>query len=407
MVTTLSLRKYAIAMLLSLACTVVSSQTLKPGVLVIGASPSGIAAAVQAAHSGVKAVLLDEGPISLVEISKNERENPYGVVKDILTRIDSLQKYPVKSTQVLSPEYVGTIVKGWTDTIKNLTVVRNSGAISIKKSGKGWEVRTPGSTIKADIVVDATKERKAASLMGVNDSMRKADSLSYTYQLYRTSVAVPAQPASLPATIPARFFLSRSKNVVYASAQASSDLAYFAPGQAAGAIAAYCAFFNKNTDQLNIRLIQSELMTYRSRLFEFTDVSPLDSNALAFQQLALTGIIKGDIRGDKIYLRPDSSISTEDIRVPVKEYYSRSQIWFLDNKSDKLTLEQLLSLIKFTAQRGSELDKEVEKGWKVSFRLPGEFDLKRPVTRREFAVLFNSYLRPFDVSVDINGRLKR
>lgn len=401
------LNKYVGVLLLLLFHTVASSQTLKSGVLVIGASPSGIAAAIQAAHSGVKTVLLDEGSSTSVVIKQQERENPSGVVKDLLSKIEDLQKYPVKSTQALSLEYVATILKGWTDTIKNLTVIRNSAVSGIKKSGKGWEVQSSKAVIKADIIVDATAGRKASAIAGLKDPVRQLDSLSYLHQLYRTSVTIPYDVSVLPATTPAKFFLSSLKNFVYAWGMTPGETAGFSTGQAAGAIAAYCSFFNTTTDKLNIRLIQSELMTYRSRLIGFADIVPLDSNSLAIQQLALTGIIKGKVRNGQIYLLPDSSVSTEDIRLPVKEYYSRSQIWFLDNKSDKMTMEQLLSLIKFTAQRGSELDKEIEKGWKISFKLPGEFNSKRQITRREFAVLFNSYLRPFDVSVDINGQLKR
>lgn len=402
------LRKKCLSILLLLLIhTITFSQTLKPGVLVVGASPSGIAAAIQAARSGVKTVLLDEGPITSIELKQQERENPYGIPKELLNKIETLQKYPVKSNQTLSPEYLGTIFKGWTDTVKNLTVIRNSAISSVKKAGKDWEIQIPNTTIKTDIIIDATTGRKIAGLVGLKDSAKSTDSLTYAHQLYRTSVAIPVAPSTHPATIPLKFFLSSFKNFVYASPDTNGNEQTYAAGQAAGAIAAYCAFFKTTTDKLNVRLIQSELMTYKSRLIEFADIAALDSNALAFQQLALTGIIKGNVLNDEIYLHPDSSIATEDLRVPVKEYYSRSQIWFLDNKSDKLTLEQLLSLIKFTAQRGAELNKEVEKGWKTSFKLPDSFDLKRPVTRREFAVLFNRYLKPFDVSVDLNGQLKR
>lgn len=401
------LKKCLIILALLLVHVIAYAQTLKPGVLVVGASPSGIAAAIQAAHSGVKTVLVDEGPIASINLDQKDREDPYGIPKELLHKIEILQKYPVKSDQVLSPEYLGTIFKGWTDTIKNLTVIRNSSISSVKKAGKDWEIQIPGTTIKTDLIVDATLGRKIAGLVGLKEAAKSADSLSYAHQLYRTSVAIPVAQSTHPATIPLKFFLSPFKNFVYASPDRNASERTYAAGQAAGAIAAYCAFFKTTTDKLNVRLIQSELMTYKSRLIEFADIAPLDSNAKAFQQLALTGIIKGQVKNNQMYLYPDSSVSTEDIRDPVKEYYSRSQIWFLDNKSDKITLKQLLSLIKFTAQRGAELDKEVEKGWKTSFKLPHSFDLNRAVTRREFTVLFNRYLRPFDVSIDMNGQLKR
>lgn len=402
-----SLRKKCFGIVLLFTHTVVYSQVLKPDVLVIGASSSGIAAAIQAAHSGVKTVLIDEESIASIELSQKDRENAQGIPRELLNKIEMLQKYPVKSSQKLSPEYLGTIFKGWTDTIKNLTVIRNSVISSVKKAGKNWEVQIPNAVIKADLIIDATSARQIAGLVGLKDSENSTDSSTQVYQLYRTSVAIPIEASTLPATVPLKLFLSSYKNFVYATPYTSANTQTYASGQAAGAIAAYCAFFNKTTDKLNVRLIQSELMTYKSRLIEFADVAALDSHALAFQKLALTGIIKGRVSENQLYFYPDSSISTDDIREPVKEYYSRSQIWFLDNRADKIILGQLLSLIKFTAQRGAELNKEVEQGWKTSFKLPGSFDLNRPVTRREFTVLFDRYLRPFDVSVDLNGRLKR
>ena len=95
------------------------------------------------------------------------------------------------------------------------------------------------------------------------------------------------------------------------------------------------------------------------------------------------------------------------LKQPLKEYYSRSHIWFLDHNQDRITLETALGLIKYLALRGSELDAEVKKGWNTSLKLKSNFDLKKILTRRELAILLDTYLQPYTVSVDISGNVKR
>ena len=178
-------------------------------------------------------------------------------------------------------------------------------------------------------------------------------------------------------------------------------------GQAAGAIAAYCAFFKTITEKLNVRVIQTELLTYNSRILKFDDIDDSDSSMIIFQHIGVTGILKAKEENGKLFFMPEASVSTEELKQPFRELYSRSQIWFLDNKAEKLTLEDALSLIKFVGSRGGELNKEAEKAWKSSLKLKGNFDLKKLITRRELAVLFDVYLKPYTVAVDLEGNIKR
>jgi hypothetical protein len=176
-------------------------------------------------------------------------------------------------------------------------------------------------------------------------------------------------------------------------------------GQAAGASAAFCSFFKTTSNNLGVRTIQAELFLYKSWLVPFTDIAYADSNFAAIQRIGVTGLLKGKTVAGKLLFQPDSMVSADDIRVPMREFYSRSQIWFADHKLDRFTIEDVLSLIKFNASRGEELNAEVEKAWKKSFRFNSEFDLKRLVTRREFAVLADAYLKPFNVRADLRGNL--
>jgi hypothetical protein len=146
-------------------------------------------------------------------------------------------------------------------------------------------------------------------------------------------------------------------------------------------------------------------MAYKSWFIPFDDIHRTDSNFVALQHIGATGLLKGKISNGKLLFQPDSLVSAAEIRLPMKEFYSRSQIWFADNKREKLTLDDVLKLIKFSGSRGEELNREVENGWKTSFKFGGKYDLNHLVTRREFAVLADTYLKPFNVRVDMRGNL--
>jgi hypothetical protein len=155
--------------------------------------------------------------------------------------------------------------------------------------------------------------------------------------------------------------------------------------------------------------VQTELLTFDAQLIPLSDVKVNDPNFPAFQRMALSGLLKPVItkEGDHNVIKFDTlgTLSSEQLRAPMKEFYSRSQLWFADNKKDVMTIEDAISLFMFTATRGDELKKEIEEGWKESFKFNSTFDLKRQITRKEFAILADQYLLPFKTRVDFAGNL--
>ncbi len=403
------LKRTFIAIFYSLICCSAFAQTIKTGVLVVGAGPAGTAAAIQSAHSGVKTLLVDKGNFESLVLSQDDSAFRTGIYAAFLKRVESAQKYPVTKNQTFSPAFAATIFKAWADTVKNLSILTKVSVSGIRKDGKGWIATLSNKKeVKADVIVEATPDHSISAMASVNPDDAKfahADSSAYASGRYRTGIAIISPGKSWPVTLPAEALVRETENFILTGSRQNPATIF--TGQGAGAVAAYCSFFKTTTKKLNVRLIQSELINFGSRLIRFDDISDNDSNAVAIQSIALTGILRGKTSAGKFNFMPDSTVSSEEIKLPVKEYYSRSQIWFLDNRSDKLTLKDLLSLIKFTASRGEELNREVEKGWHTSLKLPGKFDLNKPVTRREVAALFNAYLKPFNVFVDMNGELKR
>ena len=384
------------------------TQTIKTDVVVVGANASGYAAAIQSAKSGVKTFLIDAGKFNAIILTPADRSIKAGTYAEFAKHVDTLQKTPLLESHTLSSEFTARVFKAWSDTVKNLTVLPAATITKIEKDGKGWEIDLVGREIKADVIVDATPGFTVAKMIGFAPKKSSAATGSNIYadKKYRTSIAVAPDENRAFRPIPlSSLIVPGIENIVLIAPENISST--LITGQAAGAIAAYCAFFKTTTEKLNVRVIQTELLTYNSRILKFDDIDDSDSSMIVFQHIGVTGILKAKEENGKLFFMPEASVSTEELKQPFRELYSRSQIWFLDNKAEKLTLEDALSLIKFVGSRGGELNKEAEKAWKSSLKLKGNFDLKKLINRRELAVLFDAYLKPYTVAVDLEGNIKR
>jgi FAD dependent oxidoreductase len=182
-------------------------------------------------------------------------------------------------------------------------------------------------------------------------------------------------------------------------------------GQGVGATAAYCAFFKTTTKHLTVRTIQGEILDYKGYLLPFTDVPQNDPHWRAIQQVGETGLLKGiqKVNGNAVdlHFEPNDTVRTEEVKPILNEIYTRAFIWFRQEKTgEKLTLGNLLYFISdYTLTDKTTMEGTIKKLWKPIFKLPGEWDGDRPVTRLEFAVLVNKYLNPFAKTVDMSGRM--
>ncbi|MDO3626652.1 FAD-dependent oxidoreductase [Mucilaginibacter sp. BT774] len=182
-------------------------------------------------------------------------------------------------------------------------------------------------------------------------------------------------------------------------------------GQGVGATAAFCAFFKTTTKHLHVRIIQGEILDYKGYLLPITDIAQKDPHWRAVQQVCATGLLKGVQKSNgnsiEIHFEPNDMVNTEEIKPVLLEIYTRAFLWFNKEKpGDKFTLGNLLSLISdYTLTDPKTLQLHLQKAWAPQFKLTGTFDLNRPITRLEFAVLTNKYLNPFAKTVDLSGRV--
>ncbi|MGY4383322.1 hypothetical protein ACVWYN_000341 [Pedobacter sp. UYP24] len=370
------------------------AQTLKTGVLVVGNGINAIGAGVQSAKSGVSTtILLTEAGFNLAAIDTNASS---GMERDFLkaTKKNSLQSN------------VNDLLKLWTDTIKNLTITKNASWTKFKRSGGGWVVELKdGKAIKAKILVDADQSGKLKEALQFQYPAAKWQPLNYTDNLYRTSISScynGDQDASILSLY--QLMIPEQDNLIALDCTNQ----HFSAGQAAGATAAYAAFFNRKTSESGLKNIQGELINFKLSLIPFTDVTDLDSNWKAIQFVGLSGILKAEFKGGKAFFNPESKVSSQEIRQPFKDYFYKAQIWFDDYKSEQMTIGSTLDLICYTGSKKPETTKaEVVKNWKKLYGFKSSFDEKRVITRREFSALLNSYNNPFNVIVDKTGRITR
>ncbi|MBC7745162.1 MAG: hypothetical protein H7096_08675 [Flavobacterium sp.] len=395
-----------------------SAQTTRTDVTIIGSSTAGISAGIQAARSGVKAIIIDESkPINAVftasDLISLERLRDHYIYKQ---QEGSSKKDSIKRISI-PPERANAVLKSISDTVKNLTMMLNTRIKSIGKEKKGWEIKlADGRTIKTSVLVYAANETRIfgilkldqqKTILQLNNWLSNPASLP---KVYRTSFgwgSIQNQSDLSDFVLPAAMLIPIAiENLFIISADIlQNHIGMMLAGQAAGASAAYCAFFKTTSQKLNIRITQGELLAFNATLIPYRDVDFKDRHGVVFQHIGLTGILKPKVVSGSFVFDSLGTVSSEELRLPMKEYYSRSQIWFADHKKDSLTVEDGINLLMFTATRGEELRREIEAGWQSSFKFTGIYNPKKILSRREFAVLTDTYLQPFNIKVDFSGKL--
>lgn len=408
-------RKIHILLFLISACIASQAQTAKTGVLVIGDNSAAVAAAIQSARSGVKTMYLPQSkslaPVfSTEDISYIKHIKNYYSLKEKRrsTSADSIIALPLELNQA------SNLIKSISDTVKNLTVNLNNVVDEIKKDGKDWEIRLKGGQkIKAQVVVDASESLAIASMLKMDIKKTISSSINplnpFEKKLYRSTVALGNKPDGSLITIPMGALIPQEvENFIIIPKQIEQvKLVNMSAGQAAGTIAAYCAFFKTTTKLINARVVQGELLAFNASLIPYEDIDQKDLNFLAYQRLGLSGLIKPKLKDGKLYFDTAGLVKSEDIELSMKEYYTRSQLWFADNKKDTLSIKDVIELIKFNANRGEELKQEIAESWKNSFKFSSAFEPERNISRKEFGVLADKYLQPFNIRIDPLGNLLR
>jgi len=382
----------------------VKAQTLKTDVLVIGNGNTAVAAGIQSALSGVKTVLLLEaGGFDIAPIHADVNS---GLQEVFSTKYKKSLRLP-DSTQVLpfDKQHADRVLNMWTDSIKGLTVIKNVMWTKADRSGNNWNFKlSDGRTLKPKILINPANA-KLNDALKITPAVSTWTKLDHNNTIYRTSVAAGKSVDGHTGTIFSlyQFFIPDQENLVWVSDAGSMLL-----GQAAGATAAYSAFYDTKTSLSNLKRIQGELILYKLNLIPFADIKKADTNWKAIQFVGVTGVIKAEIDGEKALFAPDKLVSTAEITQPIKDFYYKAQLWFDDYKNPQMTIASTIDLVCYVGNKSSEsTKKELEKKWKTTYQFKANFELNRQITRREFAVILQDYMPPFNVNVDKTGKVLR
>ncbi|SOD20003.1 FAD-dependent oxidoreductase [Pedobacter xixiisoli] len=381
------------------------AQTIKPDVFVVGNGNAAVAAAIQAAQSNVKTILLlQSGGFDIEPIGKDLHS---GVQAAFIKKLKAFQKQPDSIPDVkFDKQAANEVLTKWTDSIKNLTVIKNVVWAKADRSGKGWVFKlSDGKTIRPEVFINVADQKLNVALKIDASASTTWNKFDYQNSIYKTNIATGKNIDGSTNSIYSLYqlLMPTQENLVYVN-DASSMLL----GQSAGVIAAYAGFFNLKTSESNLKKIQGELIAFNTNLMPFADVGVKDANWKAVQMVGLTGVLKAEEVNGKLLFNAEKLVSTADIRQPIKDHYYKAQIWFDDHKSEIITIGAAIDMICYVGNKAPETTKkEVEKKWKTTYAFTSDLNLERQISKREFATLLQDYMPPFNVTIDKTGKILR
>lgn len=382
---------------------IINAQNIKTDVLVIGSGNAAFAAGVQASESNVKTTILTQS-IGF-KLSDLTTQNQNGITnvffKHIRKTINLPDSLPLPS---ITFQNANAVIKNWSDSSKKFQVINNISFTQAKRSGSGWQLKlSDGRYIKSKVLILAEPSENLLKVLKIDSTeTAKTNFFNYKDNFYRTTIAgINGNEAKFLSLY--NLLIPNQENLIYID----SDLLEI--GQAAGATAAYASFFETKTSLSDLKKIQVELLTYKLSLIPFEDVKIADSSWLAIQKIGITGIIKGEFKNGKLYYNSDELVNYNEIKQPLKDYFYKAQIWFDDHENVPINLENTISLVSYVGNKSPEATRlDLEKNWNKVYKFTSKFDLKKLLTRGEFAVILNTYLNAFDtINIDKTGRIIR
>lgn len=379
----------------------------KPKILIYGSTLEAYVAALQSAASGVPTLWVNPEGYSFGLDQKQIAEESNSTLLDggVIHQFIKAEKVSTDTKALFQQNGKPQSYKVLTQDNLLLTSIVDADVAQLK-SGKNWSI-TLTNKKKYDVVtvLDASAEKsllQKTSLKGLPElKYRPAKDLKLGESRAVVFVGdlqenVYVSTLSDLLTQIDNFYVVRVDQDVPKSFRMSY-------AQIMGAIAGYCAFFKTTADKTDLRTLQNELLMFRARLLPTVDVTVKDRNFISLQRTYLAGILPLRFLNEQPIFDLKDSVRVSDIKPIINQFYSRAQLWFVDNNPEFLTLQDALNLIKFTAFRGEELDVEIKNKWNKELTFEGDFDPSKVISRYEFAVLFDRYASPFVKKVSQDG----
>nr|WP_321523222.1 FAD-dependent oxidoreductase [uncultured Macellibacteroides sp.] len=184
-------------------------------------------------------------------------------------------------------------------------------------------------------------------------------------------------------------------------------------GQAAGALGALAVQHKEDVDKVSVREVQQAILNAGGYLQPYLDLQVSDPHFKSLQRIGSTGILRG--RGlnvgweNQTWFDADSLLYEQALTPGLKEFAPEFEF---SVSNEIITIEEALNIVYWLARHlnvsnvsdEATFDARQKANWK---QLQGsEYDIRRPVTRKEFAVLLDAAVNPFELySVTMKGEL--
>ncbi len=177
-------------------------------------------------------------------------------------------------------------------------------------------------------------------------------------------------------------------------------------GQAAGALAALSVKQKKTISSVSVRDVQSELLNADCYLLPYLDLPKTDVHFKAVQRIGSTGILKGVGMNvgwsNETWFQCDSLIDVAELKEGLNDFEPAFK-W--NSKSNELSIKEAIELVASLATFYKIKNADfgtISSNWQ-KMQL-NNYNAERKITRKEFAVLLDTYIQPFSLKdVDMKG----
>ena len=171
-------------------------------------------------------------------------------------------------------------------------------------------------------------------------------------------------------------------------------------GQIAGLIASEAVNKNINTQQIDIRTIQTKFLNRGGYIQPFLDVEKNHTFFKAYQRIGSTGILKGTGLNvgwsNQTWFYPENDIELNLLRSDLADYYDLDEFPLSDLK--------IYSVFKWLSLILNQQIKNHDQVWTDLGLF--NYDKNRLVNRGEFAIIVDYFLNPFEnFKVNFKGEL--
>lgn len=419
---------YALLYLFVLAATqeAAAQMNKKPQVLVYGSDILAYSAAVQSAQSGVPTLWVADVDTLVPELSTRAvridepRDLDAGHWLHLLMDMALSKKSDDSLARVvkfdINPRLFLNAMARSITKYPDLQIIQRQKLQTLKYQGKAWAVQLDNKhkyTVRC--IIDASADQKLGEIAklawtDMSDAtalmpLQKASPETMRTLVASGSIAQQSYGISLTQLLQGeqKGFFSLAAVKAFLDVPPADAARRSALGQALGATAAYLAFFKTDATQIDVRKLQTELMTYGMRIMPYADVKIDDPHYYALQRFGLAAIFPLQVYDGQFLLGREEKVSFQSIQPVFQRLYTRSQLWFADHTGDLLKWDDFLSLLRFVGLRGEEVDRQVERDWATKLKFAGHFDREAYVTRYQFAVVLDLYASPYVKAVSQEG----